>query len=145
MGSTVARNVILAVFIVSSSTYYKYKAKVINLNQTGGTSTATEMILLCLIADVDTRDGGLQSRHPSCAHCAVNEAKSKHMCKLILRRAYFESSMSSILHMQKPLATPQISEKVGSSDCMTVSTALDFVCLPFLSLIQCIHRYPSVT
>lgn len=33
MGSTVARNVILAVFIVSSSTYCKYKAKVMNLNE----------------------------------------------------------------------------------------------------------------
>lgn len=60
---------------------------------------ATETILLCLMADVDTNDGVLQSNRPSCAHCVVNGAK----WKLILRRAYFGSTVSSIPQMQKPL------------------------------------------
>lgn len=107
------------------------------------------MIPLCLMADVDTNDGVLQSNHPSCAHCVVNGANPNASGNSYRGELILGALCHPFHRCKSPFATPQISEEVRSSH-----YCFWFVCQPilvktetifFLSQIQRIRWFPLLT
>lgn len=94
---------------------------------------ATEMLLLCLMADVDSNDGVPRSSRPSCAHCVLNWANpnaSSYPGELIL------GALCHPFHRRRSLfAARQISEEMSSSLCR--KSPLPLSCWPNLTVTVC--------